>query len=113
MIIKLGERVLFDGEVLLGFFIIDIKILIGEFVFVNVIKGEMVFFGCININGLLIVKVIKFVSELIVFKVFEMVENVISKKVLIENFIIKFVWVYILIVILLVVLIVVILLFVI
>ena len=61
---------------------------------VNVTKGEMVLSGCININGLLTVKVTKLASESTVSKVLEMVENATSKKAPTENFITKFARVY-------------------
>ena len=80
MIIKPGERIPLDGEVLSGDSTIDTKILTGESVPVNVTKGEMVLSGCININGLLTVKVTKLASESTVSKILEMVENATSKK---------------------------------
>ena len=94
MIIKPGERIPLDGEVLSGASTIDTKILTGESVPVNVTKGEMVLSGCININGLLTVKVTKLASESTVSKVLEMVENATSKKAPTENFITKFARVY-------------------
>lgn len=94
MIIKPGERIPLDGEVLSGDSTIDTKILTGESVPVNVTKGEMVLSGCININGLLTVKVTKLASESTVSKVLEMVENATSKKAPTENFITKFARVY-------------------
>ena len=94
MIIKPGERIPLDGEVLSGDSTIDTKILTGESVPVNVTKGEMVLSGCININGLLTVKVTKLASESTVSKVLELVENATSKKAPTENFITKFARVY-------------------
>src|SRR5690554_2283685 len=94
MIIKPGGRIPLDGEVLSGASTIDTKILTGESVPVKITKGEMVLSGCININGLLTVKVTKLVSESTVSKVLEMVENATSKKAPTENFITKFARVY-------------------
>lgn len=78
--------------------------MIGEFFFVEVREGVIILSGCININVLIIVKVIKEYFDLIVNKVLDLVENVVVKKLIFERLIIRFVKIYILIVISLVVL---------
>lgn len=40
IVIKLGERVFLDGIIIDGDLLLDIKVLMGELVFMNVIVGE-------------------------------------------------------------------------
>lgn len=90
---------------------VDIFVLIGEFVLRMVKVGDEILGGFINKNGVLIINVMKKFGDLIVSKILDLVENVSSKKVFVENFIFKFVCYYILVVVVLVILLVVILLF--
>jgi Zn2+/Cd2+-exporting ATPase len=92
--IKPGERVPLDGVILEGESALDTKALTGESLPLNVTIGEQVLSGCININGLLKVRVTKIASESTVAKVLELVENATSKKAPTENFITKFARVY-------------------
>lgn len=94
IVIKPGERVPLDGIVLEGDSSLDTKALTGESLPMNVSIGEQVLSGCININGLLTVKVTKIASESTVTKILELVENAASKKAPTENFITKFARVY-------------------
>jgi Cd2+/Zn2+-exporting ATPase len=94
MIIRPGERIPLDGEVITGKSTIDTKVLTGESVPTSVFPGEQVLSGCININGVLTVMVTKLSSESTVSKVLELVENASSKKAPTEKFITKFARVY-------------------
>ena len=94
IVIKPGERVPLDGIIMDGDSSLDTKALTGESVPMNVTVGEQVLSGCININGLLTVKVTKLASESTVAKVLELVENATSKKAPTEKFITKFARVY-------------------
>ena len=94
MIIKPGERIPLDGEVIFGTSTIDTKILTGESVPITVTEGEMVLSGCMNLNGVLSVKVTTLASESTVSKVLELVEHATSKKAPTETFITKFARVY-------------------
>ncbi|OED58999.1 heavy metal translocating P-type ATPase [Acholeplasma laidlawii] len=94
IVIKPGERVPLDGIILEGDSSLDTKALTGESVPMNVTVGEQILSGCININGLLTVKVTKLASESTVAKVLELVETATSKKAPTENFITKFARVY-------------------
>jgi Zn2+/Cd2+-exporting ATPase len=94
IIIRPGERIPLDGIILEGESTLDTKALTGESLPLNVVMGEQVLSGCININGLLKVKVTKIASESTVAKVLELVENATSKKAPTENFITKFARVY-------------------
>lgn len=94
IVIKPGERVPLDGIIMDGDSSLDTKALTGESVPMNVTVGEQVLSGCININGLLTVKVTKLASESTVAKVLELVETATSKKAPTEKFITKFARVY-------------------
>lgn len=94
IIIKPGERVPLDGIILKGNSSLDTKALTGESVPMNVDTNDEVLSGCININGLLTVKVTKNASESTVSKILELVENATSKKAPTENFVTKFARVY-------------------
>lgn len=94
IVIKPGERVPLDGIIIDGDSSLDTKALTGESVPMNVTVGEQILSGCININGLLTVKVTKLASESTVAKVLELVETATSKKAPTENFITKFARVY-------------------
>lgn len=112
IVVKFGEKVLLDGVVVDGIFMLDIFVFIGELVLREVEKGDEILLGVINKNVLLSIEVIKSFGELIVFKIFDFVENFSIKKLKIENFIFKFLRYYILIVVIVVLLIVFVLLFV-
>ncbi len=94
IVIKPGERVPLDGIIIDGDSSLDTKALTGESVPMNVTVGEQILSGCININGLLTVKVTKLASESTVAKVLELVETATSKKAPTEKFITKFARVY-------------------
>ena len=94
MIIKPGERIPLDGEILTGESTIDTKILTGESIPINVVPRDRVLSGCINLNGLLTVRVTHLLGDSTVSKVLELVENATSKKAPTENFITKFARVY-------------------
>jgi Cd2+/Zn2+-exporting ATPase len=94
IIIKPGERIPLDGIITNGESSIDTKALTGESVPLNVNEGDSVLSGCININGLITVRVTKLASESTVAKILELVENATAKKAPTENFITKFARVY-------------------
>ncbi len=94
VIVKPGEKVPLDGIVIGGESSIDTKVLTGESMPISVSKDDTVMAGCININGLLTIKVNKHASESTVAKILEMVENATSKKAPTENFITKFARIY-------------------
>ena len=90
IVIKPGERVPLDGVVLEGSSTLDTAALTGESVPRDVISGEEVISGCVNLSGVLEVKVTRPFGESTVAKILELVENASSKKAKAENFITKF-----------------------
>ena len=90
VIIKAGEKVPLDGRVIDGSSMLDISALTGEPVPRGVGAGDEILSGCININGLLTVKVTKAFGDSTVSKILDLVENATARKARTENFITKF-----------------------
>nr|WP_297135259.1 heavy metal translocating P-type ATPase [Terrisporobacter sp.] len=90
IVIKAGERIPLDGEVIDGNSMVDTSALTGESVPRECSIGSNVLSGCINVNGVLTVKVTKVYEESTVSKILDLVENASSKKSNSENFITKF-----------------------
>ena len=90
IIVKPGEKVPLDGLVLEGKSSLDTKALTGESLPRDVKEGEDVLSGCINLNGVIKIKVTKEYGESTVSKILDLVENASNKKSKSENFITKF-----------------------
>lgn len=88
--IKSGEKIPLDGIVIEGSSMLDTSSLTGESVPREVIVGDNILSGCINLGGLLKVKVTKKFEESTVNKILDLIENATSKKSKSENFITKF-----------------------
>ena len=90
IIVKPGERVPLDGTVLAGASALDTSALTGESLPREVAAGSEVVSGCINLSGLLRIRVAKEFGQSTVSKILELVENASEKKARSENFITKF-----------------------
>ena len=90
IVVKAGEKIPLDGTVIEGYSMVDTSALTGEAVPREVMVDSEVLSGCININGLLTIKVTKEFGESTVAKILDLVENSSSKKAKAENFITKF-----------------------
>ncbi len=90
IIIKPGEKIPLDGIVINGNSTINTSALTGESVPREVSAGDDVISGCVNLNGLIYVKVTKEFENSTVSKILELVENSSEKKSRSENFITKF-----------------------
>ena len=90
ILIKAGERVPLDGVVLEGRSDLDTAALTGESLPREVQSGDDVISGCVNLTGLLKVRVTRAFEESTVSKILDLVENAGSKKAKAENFITKF-----------------------
>ena len=90
IVIKAGERIPLDAVVLEGHSSLDTAALTGESLPRDVAEGDAILSGCINLNGLLVARVLKEFGESTVAKVLDLVENASSKKSTSENFIAKF-----------------------
>jgi len=94
LVIKAGNRIPVDGEVITGESLINTAALTGESVPRSVRPGDMVISGCINGEGLLRVRALKAFEDSTVSKILELVENASERKSRTENFITRFARVY-------------------
>ena len=90
IVVKAGEKIPLDGVVLEGSSSVDTAALTGESLPRDVAPGGNVVSGCINLSGLLRVRVTKAFGESTVSKILDLVENSSSKKAPAENFITRF-----------------------
>lgn len=94
IIVKPGERVALDGEIVDGTSALNTVALTGESMPRDVRKGDQIVSGCVNISGVLTVKVQKSFGESTASKIINMVENASEKKSKSEAFITRFARVY-------------------
>ena len=94
IVVKPGEKIPIDGEVVEGSSILNTSALTGESLPREVESGDEVISGCININGLLKIRTTKEFGESTVSKILDLVENASSRKSKAEGFISKFARVY-------------------
>ena len=94
IIIKAGERVPLDGEILNGSSTLDASALTGESVPLSVKDGDKVISGAVNGSGVLTVKVQSEYQNSTVGKILDLIENASTKKAKTENFITRFAAVY-------------------
>ena len=90
ILIKAGEKIPLDAEVLEGNSTVDTAALTGESLPREVAPGDALLSGCINQSGLLTARVTREFGESTVSKILDLVENASSKKSNSENFITKF-----------------------
>ena len=90
IVIKAGEKVPLDGVIIEGNSMVDTSALTGESIPREVLTGDNLLSGCININGLLTVEVTKGFEESTVSKILDLVENASNKKSKPEQFITRF-----------------------
>ena len=90
IIIKPGEKIPLDGEILSGNSQVDTSALTGESVPRTVREGETILAGAINQTGSLTVRVTKLFAESSIAKILDLVENASSKKAPTEKFITRF-----------------------
>lgn len=88
--VKPGERIPLDGMVMEGTSALDTAALTGESMPREVTAGDSVVSGCINLSGMLAVRVSKEFEDSTVAKILELVESASEKKSKSENFITKF-----------------------
>ncbi len=90
IIVRPGEKVPLDGEIIEGISLMDTSALTGESVPRTVRVGENVLAGMINQTGTLTLRVTKQFSESSIARILELVENATSKKAKTEKFITQF-----------------------
>lgn len=90
IVVKPGEKVPLDGEILDGNSQVDTSALTGESVPRTVQAGDPILAGMINKSGVLTIRVTKLFGESSIAKILDLVENATSKKADTEKFITKF-----------------------
>ena len=90
IVIKPGEKIALDGEVIEGTTTINTAALTGESMPVDSAVGDKVISGSVNLTGVIKVKTTSKFSESTVSKILELVENSSEKKAKVEGFITRF-----------------------
>ena len=94
LLVRPGDRIPLDGIVLSGESRIDTAPITGEPVPVSVSRGDSVTSGCVNTVGQLTMRVEKPLSESMVTRILDSVENAAASKPKIDRFITRFARVY-------------------
>ena len=94
LLIRPGDRIPLDGIVVSGESRIDTAPITGESVPVRVSVGDRVISGCVNTSGKLTVKVEKPLTESMVTRILNSVENAAASKPQIDRFITRFARIY-------------------
>ena len=92
--VRPGDRIPLDGVIIKGDSRIDTSAVTGEPVPVGVKEGSEAVSGCVNMSGVIYVKVEKILEESMVSRILEAVENAAASKPKIDRFISKFARVY-------------------
>lgn len=90
IVVRPGERVPLDGEIVSGSSYLDTSALTGESVPRRAEQGDTVLSGMINTSGVLTVRVIREYAESSIQKILDLVENASSRKAKTEKFITTF-----------------------
>lgn len=94
LLIRPGDRIPLDGQIVSGESRIDTSPITGEPVPVAVKAGSQVVSGCVNILGQLILRVEKPLAESMVTRILDSVENAAASKPKLDRFITRFAKVY-------------------
>lgn len=94
IVVRPGEKVPMDGIVLEGQSTLDTKALTGESLPRSTGEGDEIVSGCVNLSGVLRIKVTKAFGESTASKILELVENAAASKSSSESFITRFAKVY-------------------
>ena len=94
IVVRPGEKIPLDGEVVEGESLIDTSALTGESVPRAARAGDSVISGCVNGKGTLKIRTSRCYEDSTVSKILELVENATDKKTHVENFVTRFARVY-------------------
>ena len=94
LLVRPGDRIPLDGTILEGNSRLDTSAITGEPVPVTVKKGDEIVSGCVNVSGQLKIRVDKPLSESMVTRILDSVENAAASKPKIDRFITRFARVY-------------------
>ena len=94
VIVKVGEKIPLDGVVVEGQSALNTVALTGESMPRDVATGDEVLSGCVNMSGVLTIRVTQVFGESTASKILSLVENAGEKKAKSETFIAKFAKIY-------------------
>lgn len=94
VLVRPGDRIPLDGTVIEGESRIDTSAVTGESVPIKVKSGSAVLSGCVNTSNVIKIRVDKPLSESMVTRILDSVENAAASKPKIDNFITRFARVY-------------------
>jgi Cd2+/Zn2+-exporting ATPase len=94
LLVRPGERIPLDGMVVEGASRLDVSPVTGEPVPVSVEAGSAVVSGCVNTSGMLVMRVDRPLSESMVTRILDSVENASANKPQIQRFITRFARIY-------------------
>lgn len=90
ILVKAGEKIALDGEIIKGKSTVDSRALTGESVPRGVSHGDKVLAGMVNLTGVIEVRAEKLFKESSASKILDLVENAAANKAKTENFITVF-----------------------
>jgi Cd2+/Zn2+-exporting ATPase len=90
VVVKPGEKVPLDGNIIMGNSFVETSVLTGESVPRSVHRGDTVLAGMINKTGILTLRVLKRFEESSISLILDMVQNALQKKAKSEKFITRF-----------------------
>ena len=94
VLVKVGDRIPLDGVIVEGSSILDTSAVTGESKPFTVNVGDEIYSGCMNVSGVLKVKVTKTLKESMVSRILDSVESASAQKPKMDRFITKFSKVY-------------------
>ncbi len=94
LLIRVGDRIPLDGIILTGESFLDTSAITGEPVPVRVAPGDELTSGCVNTEGVLHMRVTRPLSDSMVTRILDSVENAAANKPKIDRFITRFARVY-------------------
>ncbi len=94
ILIRPGDRIPLDGTILEGKSQLDASAVTGESIPVQAEKDSKIMSGCVNISGVLKVRVDKILKESMVSRILDSVENATASKPKIDSFITRFSRIY-------------------